>query len=297
MGMTTMLNDVRRRIEREVLSHTGLAIGGVDYERPAGDPGLFGPTSVCWRIHGDFTSMLVGGLSALLLQMLHPLALAGVWDHSAFRQDMLGRLRRTGQFIAGTTFAGRDEAARLIRRVRAIHGRVSGVAPDGRTYAASDPQLLTWVHVAEVRSFLAAHLRYLNGDLSRELQDRYYQETARVAIALGAEEVPASSREVEAYLESMRVELRCDARTLEVLRILGNAPTTNAAVRLFSVQAMHAALDLLPDFARDFYPQAGMARRLMGRAFITGSAPLIRWAVRDNSYYRAHKRLGLAPPR
>lgn len=295
--MTTMLNELRQRIEREVLSHTGLAIGGVDYAQPPGDPGLFGPDSVCWRIHGDFTSMLVGGLSALMLQMLHPLALAGVWDHSSFRQDMLGRLRRTGQFIAGTTFAGQDEADRLIRRVRQIHGRVSGVAADGRAYAASDPQLLTWVHVAEVSSFLAAHLRYLNKDLSLELQDRYYRETARVATSLGAQEVPTSSREVGVYLEAMRAELRCDARTLEVFRILQRAPTTNAAVRVFSVQAMQAAIDLLPDFARNLYPEAGMARRLMGRAFIKGSAPLIRWAVRDNAYFRAHKRLGLVPPR
>ena len=86
---------IRRHIESQVLSLTGLAIGGVDYENPPGDPGLFGPDSVCWRVHGDFTSMLIGGISALLLQALHPLALAGVWDHSNFRDDLLGRLRRT----------------------------------------------------------------------------------------------------------------------------------------------------------------------------------------------------------
>src|SRR5690606_19920449 len=105
---------------------------------------LFGPQSACWKVHGDFTSMLIGGVGALLLQMLHPLALAGVVDHSNFRQDMLGRLRRTGQFVAGTTYGNTADAERLIARVRQIHAAVSGLAPDGRPYAASDPHLLTW---------------------------------------------------------------------------------------------------------------------------------------------------------
>ncbi len=123
---------LRRHIETQVLSLTGLALPGIDYESPAGDPGLFGPDSLCWRVHGDFTSMLVGGIAALLLQALHPLALAGVWDHSRFREDLLGRLRRTGQFIAGTTFASTDDAERLLERVRRIHLGVTGQAEDGR---------------------------------------------------------------------------------------------------------------------------------------------------------------------
>ncbi|KJS26334.1 MAG: histidine kinase, partial [Pseudomonas sp. BRH_c35] len=181
---------IRRHIETRVLSLTGLAIGGVDYENPPGDPGLFGPESVCWRVHGDFTSMMVGGISALLLQALHPLALSGVWDHSNFREDLLGRLRRTGQFISATTFGSHADADRLIERVKRIHAGVSGTAPDGRPYAASDPDLLTWVHVAEVSSFLKSHLRYLNPDLPAAEQDRYYAEVALIAERLGAGDVP-----------------------------------------------------------------------------------------------------------
>jgi hypothetical protein len=114
--------------------------------------------------------MLIGGISALMLQALHPLALAGVWDHSNFRQDMLGRLRRTSQFISGTTFGSRKDAEWLIEKVRTIHLQVVGHAPDGRPYAASDPDLLTWVHVAEVSNFLAAHLRYRNPHLSGRIR-------------------------------------------------------------------------------------------------------------------------------
>ncbi|WP_207855834.1 oxygenase MpaB family protein, partial [Pseudomonas sp. 79_C] len=157
-----------------VMSLTGLALGQLDLESPKGDPGLFGPHSISWQVHGDFPSMLVGGISALMLQLLHPLALAGVWDHSNFREDLLGRLRRTSQFISGTTFGATRDAEWLIDKVRTIHLQVTGTAPDGRPYAASDPDLLTWVHVAEVSSFLAAHLRYRNPHLARAEHDAYY---------------------------------------------------------------------------------------------------------------------------
>ncbi len=146
-----------------------------------------------WRVHGDFPAMLAGGVSALLLQALHPLALAGVWDHSTFRTDMQGRLGRTAQFIAGTTYGSRADAMRLIERVRRIHANISGLAPDGQPYAADDPALLTWVHVAEVSSFLAGYLRYV-GPLSAADQDRYYAEEATVAALLGAPDVPGSAR-------------------------------------------------------------------------------------------------------
>ncbi|PZU02467.1 MAG: hypothetical protein DI619_05260, partial [Francisella sp.] len=132
------METVRRHIESQVLSLTGLALGGVDFESPKGDPGLFGPDSVSWKVHGDFSSMLIGGISALLLQMLHPAALGGVWDHSNFRADMLGRLRRTGQFISATTYGSRNDAEKLIERVRRIHDSVhGGVLPHpGEQFAA-----------------------------------------------------------------------------------------------------------------------------------------------------------------
>ena len=92
--------------------------------------GLFGPGSVTWRVHGDVTTMMVGGMAALLLQMLHPAVLAGVWDHSRFRADMQGRLRRTARFIAVTTYGSRGEAEAAIARVRSIHARITGTLPD-----------------------------------------------------------------------------------------------------------------------------------------------------------------------
>ncbi len=285
---------VRRHIETQVLSLTGLAIGGVDYENPPGDPGLFGPESVCWKVHGDFTSMLIGGISALLLQALHPLALAGVWDHSNFREDLLGRLRRTGQFISATTFGSHADAERLIKRVRSIHLNVTGHAADGRPYAASDPELLTWVHVAEVSSFLKAHLRYLNPSLPGSEQDRYYAEVARIAEALGARDVPRCRDEVADYLETLRPHLQCDERSREILRFLFDAPAPSALARPFGTLMMQAGVDLLPEWAGGMLGlQQGPLQRQAIQLGVRSTAPLLRWAVRNGSVHRARRRMGL----
>jgi len=285
---------IRRRIETQVLSMGGLALGQLDLDNPKGDPGLFGPDAICWQVHGDFSSMMIGGISALLMQALHPLALAGVWDHSSFRQDMIGRLRRTAQFISGTTFGSRRDAEWLIDKVRSIHLQIVGHAPDGRPYAASDPQLLTWVHVAEVSSFLAAHLRYRNPHLSPADQDRYYGEIALIAERLGASDVPRSRQAVADYLSRMRPQLLCDERSHEVLRLLQAAPAPSRLAKPFGSLMMQAGIDLLPDWASDMLGinQSSLQRQLI-RASVNRSAPMLRWAVRNGSIHRARRRMGL----
>lgn len=284
---------IRSRIESQVMSLTGLSLGQLDLENPKGDPGLFGPDAICWQVHGDFPSMLIGGISALMLQALHPLALAGVWDHSNFRQDMLGRLRRTGQFISGTTFGSTRDANWLIDKVRTIHLQVMGTTLDGRPYAASDPDLLTWVHVAEVSNFLAAHLRYLNPDLSLADQDRYYDETALVAERLGARSVPHSSQEVADYLVVIRSQLMCDERSREVLRLLLTAPAPSWMAKPMGSLMMQAGIELLPDWASAMLGlhQSAMQRKMICAA-VRRSAPVLRWAVRNGSIHRARRRMG-----
>lgn len=285
---------LRRRIETQVMSLTGLALGQLDLESPKGDPGLFGPQSISWRVHGDFPSMLVGGISALMLQLLHPLALAGVWDHSNFRQDLLGRLRRTSQFISGTTFGSTRDAEWLIDKVRTIHLKVTGTAPDGRPYAASDPDLLTWVHVAEVSSFLAAHLRYRNPRLPRAEQDAYYDEIALIAERLGARDVPRSCAEVDEYLQRMRPQLRCDARSLEVVDILLKAPAPSRMAEPVGKLMLKAGIDLLPEWACAMLGlHLGAVERRMIRLGLDNTAPVLRWAMRDGSAHRARRRMGL----
>ncbi|MFJ3451377.1 oxygenase MpaB family protein [Pseudomonas sichuanensis] len=285
---------LRRRIETQVMSLTGLALGQLDLESPKGDPGLFGPQSISWQVHGDFPSMLVGGISALMLQLLHPLALAGVWDHSNFREDLLGRLRRTSQFISGTTFGSTRDAEWLIDKVRTIHLKVVGTAADGRPYAASDPDLLTWVHVAEVSSFLAAHLRYRNPGLPRADQDAYYNEIALIAERLGARDVPRSCSQIEDYLQRMRPQLLCDARSLEVIDILFKAPAPSRLAEPVGKLMLKAGADLLPGWAQQMLGllQGPLARRLI-RLGLANTAPVLRWAMRDGSAHRARRRMGI----
>jgi len=286
---------LRRRIETQLLSLTGLALGQLDLEQPKGDPGLFGPRSISWQVHGDFPSMLIGGISALLLQVLHPLALAGVWDHSSFRQDIIGRLRRTSQFISGTTFGSTRDAEWLIDKVRTIHLQVVGTAADGRPYAASDPDLLTWVHVAEVSSFMAAHLRYRNPHLSLADQDAYYAEIALVAERLGASNVPRSRQAVAHYLQAMRPQLVCDERSREVVRVLLEAPAPSRLAKPVANLMMQAGINLLPDWAGELLERTPhpLKRRLVGLG-IDSTAPVLRWAMRDSSLHRARRRVGCA---
>jgi len=275
-------------------SNSGLSL---DYDNPPGDPGLFGPDAVCWRVHADFPAMLAGGVSALLLQTLHPLALAGVWDHSTFRTDMQGRLGRTAQFIAGTTYGSRADALALIERVRRIHTTVRGIAPDGRPYAADDPALLTWVHVAEVSSFLGAYLRYV-GPLPAADQDRYYAEVAQIARLLGATEVPDSAAAVAAYLERLRPELVVSERTHEVVRLVMAMPVASPllvpAVRIMG----DAGIALLPRWAqRELGLHGAAALRLpVSLAGMRMLAPTLRWALGSGLAARARRRAGKPAP-
>jgi len=284
---------VRDRIQQQIFRLNGLASNDFDLSQPVGDPGLYGPDSVIWRVHGDFSSMLCGGISALLLQMLHPLALAGVWDHSTFREDMLDRLRRTSQFIAVTTFGNTADAHTLIERVKRIHLQVTGKDALGKPYDASDPALLTWVHVAETSRFLASHLRYKNPRLSRAEQDRYYAEAAVVAEALGAEKVPKTVQAVADYLQAMQPQLRCDERTRAVLTLLLKAPAPSRQARPVMRAMMMAGIELLPEWARQqFGFRFSTWRRVLIRKRLNLLAALLRRCIRRGAYHRAMARMG-----
>jgi uncharacterized protein (DUF2236 family) len=243
--------------------------------------GMFGPQAVAWRVHGDVTSMMVGGVSSLLLQMLHPAVLAGVWDHSNFRTDMHGRLRRTARFIALTTYGGREEAEAVIARVRRIHDRVGGTLPDGTPYAANDPALLAWVHLTETTSFLAAWRRYVEPGMALADQDRYFAEMAQVARALGAAPVPSDCVGARRLLETYRPQLRCDARTREVRDLVLAVATADLLAAPVQTLGNRAAIDLLPDWARRMHglPNPLLARALV-RAGTLGVAQTLRWAFR-----------------
>jgi uncharacterized protein (DUF2236 family) len=222
------------------------------YDFPAGDPGMFGPESVTWRVHAD-VSMFVGGIAALMLQTLHPLAAAGVSDHSRFREEPLRRLSRTGSFVAATTYGSTPVAESVIAAVRRVHERVNGVTEDGVPYRADDPALLRWVHVAEVTSFMAAHRRYCPFPARGTDIDRYYAETANLARSLGALDVPGSRSEMRRYLAAMRPELVVSAKARELLRFISRPVDRDPVTKAAHALLIQAAVGLLPGWARHLH--------------------------------------------
>ncbi|MET7454879.1 oxygenase MpaB family protein [Streptomyces sp. NPDC005574] len=211
-------------------------------------PRWFGPERPIRRVHGD-ASMFIGGLSALLFQSLHPLAMAAVAAHSGYRGDPWGRLQRTSTFLAVTTYGTAEDAQEACEQVRAVHERVRGTTPEGEPYHAADPHLLGWVHVAEADTFLRAHQRYGARPLTEEECDGYVADTARVAAALGAVDPPTSRAELAERLEMYRAELRATAASRAAARFLLLEPPVPLAVRLpYGVLAANA-VSLLPSWA------------------------------------------------
>lgn len=274
---------LRRRLVGEV---RGLFNDQARGEAPVASSGnaLLPRGSVAWRVHGDVTSMMIGGVTALLLQMLHPAAAQGVADHSNFRADMLGRLRRTARFIALTTYAERGDAEAAIAHVRAIHARIGGTLPDGRAYRADDPRLLAWVHVAGALPFLDSWIRFGEPLMRRADQDRYFAETAAVARALGADPVPTSRAEAEALLNSFRPELRLSSAARDIGRVLMTTRPSRPALWPAQALATQAAIDLLPGWARRIH---GLRASGPSRPLVTGSArgvaATLRWAFARTS--------------
>jgi len=281
-------------IRRWVLGAFPRGQSGIDYDQPLGDPGWFGPHSATWRVHSEFPGMLAGGLCALMLQTLHPLALAGVYDHSNFREDLAGRLRRTTAFVAGTSYAPTGEVEALVAKVRRIHARVRGQLPDGRVYAADDPALLTWVHVTEAYGFLQGCRRYCR-DVPVAVADQYYGEYKRVAEALGATEVPATEAEVDAYFARQLPQLSFDARSREVLGVLSGirlpVPMAGLSRELF----LGAGAALVPDWAAAMLERTPLQRAQARTSahVLRAMAPLFRRALQDGLATRACTRMGV----
>ncbi|MGH9091586.1 MAG: oxygenase MpaB family protein [Acidimicrobiales bacterium] len=272
---------VRSGIRRNVRRALGAPARSARRPEPDPDRAFLSPGGVARRVHGDLPPMVIGGLSALLLQSLHPLAMAGVAEHSNYADDPLGRLRRTAAFVGATTFGSVDDAHEAIARVQEVHHRVRGVAPDGRPYSAGDPELVTWVHVAEVWSFLRAAERFGERVVTPEDRDAYLHETAPLALHLGAEWVPRSVDEVHAYLRRVRPQLYAGTQAMAARRFLLRGVARTPDDRAVYAVITAAAVGLLPGWARRELrlPRPPLVDALVvtpvARAFCSG----LRWAV------------------
>lgn len=285
-----------RRVDPSRLARPGVRerVGGALFRRVAGPSGpanrerihktpgprWFAPDEPIGRVHAD-ASMFVGGLSALLLQSLHPLAMAAVAAHSGYRGDPWGRLQRTSTFLAFTTFGTADDAQRAVDTVRAVHSRVQGRTPEGEPYRASDPHLLEWVHIAEVDSFLRAYQRYGARPLAPHEADAYVAATARVALALGVPEPPRTVAALGARLDAYRPELRRTAEARAAARfILLRPPLPWPAKAPYALLGV-AAVGLLPPWARTALalPLPPPAVRWLAHPAGHAATSTIRWAM------------------
>ena len=282
MSLLSELGGVRAGLGRALF---GLVAGpdGADnrsriHETPG--PRWFADDRPIRLVHAD-ASMFVGGLRALLFQSLHPLAMAGVAEHSDYRGDPWGRLQRTSTFLAVTTFGTADDAQRAVDKVRGIHRRVHGTAPDGTPYSASDPHLLEWVHIAEVDSFLLAHRRYGATPLDQDGRDAYVADTARVAEALGVSDPPRTEWELRQRISAYRPELRSTAAARDAARFLLLTPPLPLVARAPYGVLAAASVSMLPAWARSplrlpyVPPVEATVIKMAGNVVVGG----IRWAM------------------
>jgi uncharacterized protein (DUF2236 family) len=217
-----MLDELIRKTIREMVGGSGPPVA---FLVPKGDRGLFGPESVAWKVHADFISMIIGGISSLILQALHPQALAGVWDHSSFREDLKGRLGRTAFFIAATTYGPTDMANNIIQKVNQIHTKITGLDEFGKPYSATDPHLLAWVHLTETRSFMSSFEVYRKEKLSPKEKDQYFLEMKSLGERMGATDIPSTYVETENTIKAYIPELYFGDRAKSIIDLLDHFPS------------------------------------------------------------------------
>ncbi len=243
-------------------------------------PRWFADDRVIRVVHAD-SAMFVGGLRALLLQSLHPLAMAGVAGHSGYRSDPWGRLQRTAYFLAATTYGPSELAEEAVAVVRRVHERVNGTAPDGRAYSADDPHLLAWVHLVEVDSFLAAFRRYGARPITATEADEYVADAAVIAGRLGVERPPTSVTELRLQIEAFRPELAGTRAARDAARFLLVEPPLPFAARAPYALLAASAVALLPRWARWplRLPYLPVTERMVVRPAGAAVSQLIRWSL------------------
>lgn len=249
-------------------------IWGADGER------WHSPGDAIWTVNRD-AAMYAGGIRALLLQALHPAAMAGVAGHSGYRSDPWGRLQRTGEFIAMTTYGPIPSAEALIARVREVHERVRGKTDDGTPYRASDPHLLAWVHVAETQSFLAAYQHFGPSRLTPDQADEYVASAALVGEMLGAVDLPRTEADLTLAIDAYRPELRASPAAVDTVEFLLKTPPVPWPGKLGYWMLAAGAIATLPGWAREplGLPTSRWFDRLVGLPLGRFATRVAGWAI------------------
>ena len=247
-----------------------------------GSPGdrWFTPADPIWRVHAD-AAMFPGGIASLLLQSLHPLAMAGVAGHSGYKSDPWGRLQRTSHYLATTTFGTIEHAEEAIGRVRGIHDRVRGKDEQGRPYRAGDPNLLRWVHVAEIDSFLRAYQAFAATPLTAAEADVYVAQTGIPARSLGVVDTPEDVAQLRAAIEAYRPELEASRAARDAARFLLLNPPLPLVARPGYGTLASGGVSLLPSWALGMLeiPLPGAVSRYVARPLGHAGTAAVRWGM------------------
>lgn len=269
---------------------------GIDFAQPRGEPALVGPDSVSWQVFRNPVTMFIGGVAAVLLELGEPRVRTAVWDHSSFRRDPAGRLRRTGMAAMVTVYGARSTVEALTARVRGMHGRIGGATPAGQAYRADDRELLNWVQGTAAFAFMEAYRAYVR-PVSAADRARYYAE-GRIGGALyGAADCPDSEAAIDAMIAEMKLRLEPSPILHELMALVGDAPILPRPVRGLQKLVVRAAVDLL---ARPLQQQLGLAgvpslntaERLLLGAFAKSADRVV---FRTSPAAQARVRLGLPP--
>ena len=266
-----------------------------DFLHPPGEPALIASDSVSWQVFKNPISLFIGGVAAVLLELGEPRVGSGVWQHTTFRDQPLQRLRRTGHAAMLTVYGPRSRAEAMIANVARMHERVRGVAPDGRAFRASDPELLAWVHATASFGFLEAYRAYVQ-PLAAAQRDRFYAEGEPVARLYGAASAPASQAALEALFERMEAGLQRSDIVFEFLHVVRRMPALPVALRPLQAVLIRAAVQIIPTPLRqriglvDGWQLQAWQKRLVCRA----GAAADRLILRSNPAVQACRRLGLS---
>jgi uncharacterized protein (DUF2236 family) len=265
----------------------------IDFSHPFGEAALLSPSSVSWRIFKNPLSLLIGGITAVIMELAEPRVRTGVWQHTSFRANPLLRLRRTGFAAMVTIYGARSTAEAMIARVRRMHDAVSGTTLSGDSYCANDPELLTWVQATAVYGFLQAYHTYVQ-PLSASERDRYYVEGVPVAHLYGATITPTSEAELDMLFRATVGRLERSDIVFEFLAIMGSAPILPLLLRPAQHLLVRAAVDLTPRWMRTILGFNGHRLHVWEAEMLRQAGALVdRLVLESNPAVQASRRLGL----
>ena len=291
-----MANALSDRINAAALAYLQPeGVPAFDFTTPSGEPALAGADSVSWRVFSNPVALFIGGVTAVLLELAEPRVRSGVWDHTTFRTDPLPRMKRTGMAAMVTVYGARSRAEAMIAGIGRMHGRVSGVTPDGQPYRADDPELLDWVQATASYGFMEAYHRFVR-TLTADERDAFYAEAAPAARLYGATGAPTSVAAQEACFEAMRPRLERSEIVTEFLDIMRRTPILPGPLRAAQGLFIRAAVELLPAWTREVL---GLGARQglkpwEGGLVRAAGAMAERMPLPGGPREQARKRLGLA---